>query len=151
RRLVGAAASSPQTPAVPKAAILAYCTRPCDEHPQYQYADGYIFRAKTYLADAVAAPLAGYRLSFDRMQSYVVESRDEVKRPTCGVEAVSRLHRLGYNHILLLSSHFGNRRINRSAQRHSPHTRTAFLDEVGSRFPSVMLYMLRRDVFPCAG
>ena len=58
-----------------------YCTRPCDEHPQYQHADGYVFRAKTYLADAVAGPLAGYRLSFDRMQSYVVESRDEFKSP----------------------------------------------------------------------
>ncbi len=138
----------PISPAVAKAALLVYNTRPCDEHPRYAHAGGYIFRAKTYLADAMDESPSGYRLAFDRMQSHVVESRDEFESPTLIVEEVSRLHALGYDHILLLSSHFGNRRLNRSAQRHSPHTRTAFLDEVAAKFPGVMVYMLRRDVFP---
>jgi hypothetical protein len=141
-------ADPPGPPALAKVALLVYSTRPCDEHPRYPHADGYIFRAKTYLADAVDESFSGYRLSFDRMQSRVVESRDEFESPTLIVEEVSRLHALGYDHIILLSSHFGNRRINKSAQRHSPHTRTSFLDEVATRFPNLMLYMLRRDVFP---
>jgi hypothetical protein len=135
-------------PALAKAALLVYSTRPCDEHPRYTHADGYIFRAKTYLADVVDELPSAYRLFFDRMQSHVVESRDEFASPTLIVEEVARLHALGYAHILLLSSHFGNRRLNKSAQRHSPHTRTSFLDEVATKFPTVMLYLLRRDVFP---
>ncbi|MEF8717157.1 MAG: hypothetical protein V5B44_05260 [Candidatus Accumulibacter necessarius] len=68
--------------------------------------------------------------------------------PQLIVEEVSRLNGLGYEHVILISNHYGNRRINRSAQRHSPHTQTTFLDEVATNFPDVSLYMLRRDVFP---
>ena len=135
-------------PPINKVAALIYSTRPCDDHPQTDGTDGFIFRAKTYLAEAVNEPSGGYRLAFDRMQTHVVETRDAFKSPKLIVEEVSRLQALGYEHIILVSSHFGNRRINRSAQRHSPHTQTAFLDEVATKFPHVSLYMLRRDVFP---
>jgi hypothetical protein len=135
-------------PSVNKVAAVVYSTRPCDDHPQTKDTDGFIFRAKTYLAEAVNETSVGYRLSFDRMQTHVVETRDSFKSPKLIVEEVSRLQAQGYEHIILVSSHFGNRRINRSAQRHSPHTQTAFLDEVASKFPHVSLYMLRRDVFP---
>ncbi len=136
------------TPAVSKIAVVVYATRPCDEHPDIKDADGFIFRAKTYLAEAVETPFPGYRLSFERMQSHVVENRDAFQSPQLIVEEVSRLHSLGYEHVILISNHYGNRRINRSAQRHSPHTQTTFLDEVANNFPNVSLYMLRRDVFP---
>ncbi len=135
-------------PVVGKVAMVVYATRPCDEHPDIKDADGYVFRAKTYLAEAVGSPFPGYRLRFERMQSHVVENRDAFRSPQLIVEEVSRLHGLGYEHVVLLSSHFGNRRINRSAQRHSPHTQTTFLNEVATNFPDVSLYMLRRDVFP---
>lgn len=135
-------------PAVGKVAVVVYATRPCDDHPDIKDADGFVFRAKTYLAEAVESPFPGYRLSFERMQSHVVENRDAFRSPQLIVEEVSRLHGLGYEHVILISSHFGNRRINRSAQRHSPHTQTTFLDEVATNFPDVSLYMLRRDVFP---
>jgi hypothetical protein len=135
-------------PAVDKIAALIYTTRPCDDQPGNSESDGFIFRAKTYLAQAVDQPMAGYRLAFDRMQTHVVETRDAFKRPKLIVEEVSRLQALGYEHIILMSSHFGNRRINRAAPRHSPHTQTVFLDEVAQKFPHVSLYMLRRDVFP---
>lgn len=135
-------------PAVEKIAVLVYATRPCDEFPGLPDADGFLFRAKTYLADAVDEPFLGFRFAFDRMQSHVVESQDDFKNPKLIVEEVSRLCGLGYEHILLISNHYGNRRINRSAQRHSPHTQTAFLDEVAEKFANASLYMLRRDVFP---
>jgi hypothetical protein len=125
-----------------------YSTRPCDDHPDLKDADGFVFRAKTYLAEAVEVPFSGYRLSFERMQSHVVENRDAFRSPQLIVEEVSRLHGLGYEHVILISNHYGNRRINRSAQRHSPHTQTTFLDEVATKFSNVNLYMLRRDVFP---
>jgi hypothetical protein len=137
-----------QKPAVDKIAALIYTTRPCDDQPGNSETDGFIFRAKTYLAQAVDYSMAGYRLAFDRMQTHVVETRDAFKRPKLIVEEVSRLQALGYEHIILMSSHFGNRRINRAAPRHSPHTQTVFLDEVAEKFPHVSLYMLRRDVFP---
>ncbi len=136
-------------PFINKIATVIYSTRPCDDFPGSDDTAGFIFRAKTYLADVVNdGPMAGYRLAFDRMQSHVVETRDAFKSPKLIVEEVSTLQDMGYEHIILLSSHFGNPRINRSAQRHSPHTQTAFLDEVASKFAHVSLYMLRRDVFP---
>ena len=133
---------------VNKIAALIYTTRPCDDYPETDDTDGFIFRAKTYLAEAFNEASTGYRLAVDRMQTHVVETRDAFKSPKLIVEEVSRLQALGYEHIILVSNHFGNRRINRSAQRHSPHTQTAFLDEVATKFPHVCLYMLRRDVFP---
>ncbi|GAB6142436.1 hypothetical protein JCM14076_31660 [Methylosoma difficile] len=136
------------TPSINRIAVVIYTTRPCDDHPGTDNTDGFIFRAKTYLAVAVDEPIGGYRLAFDRMQTHVVETQDSFKSPKLIVEEVSRLQDMGYEHIILISNHFGNRRINRSAQRHSPHTQTAFLDEVANKFAHVNLYMLRRDVFP---
>ena len=140
--------SATSKPSVDKIAVVIYATRPCDDYPGAEDTAGFIFQAKTYLADAVNEPLDGYRLAFDRMQTHIVETRDAFKSPKLIVEEVSRLHAMGYEHIILISSHFGNPRINRSAQRHSPHTQTAFLDEVATKFANVNIYMLRRDVFP---
>jgi hypothetical protein len=140
--------SATSKPTVDKIAVVIYATRPCDDYPGAEDTAGFIFQAKTYLADAVSGPLEGYRLAFDRMQTHIVETRDAFKNPKLIVEEVSRLQGMGYEHVILISSHFGNPRINRSAQRHSPHTQTAFLDEVATKFANVNLYMLRRDVFP---
>jgi len=140
--------SSPRKPPIDKIAVVIYATRPCDDYPGAGDIAGFIFQAKTYLANAVDEPKTGYRLAFDRMQTHVVETRDAFESPKLIVEEVSRLQGMGYEHIMLLSSHFGNSRINRSAQRHSPHTQTAFLDEVADKFANVNIYMLRRDVFP---
>lgn len=136
------------TPAIKRIAAVIYNTRPCDDHPGTDETNGFIFRAKTYLAEAVSEPTGGYRFTFDRMQNHVSETMDAFTSPKLIVEEVSRLQEMGYEHIILISSHYGNRRINRSAQRHSPHTQTAFLDEVANKFAHVCLYMLRRDVFP---
>jgi hypothetical protein len=48
----------------------------------------------------------------------------------------------------LLSQHFGNRHIGRAAERHSPHSTHEFLESAAEKFPDVLLYSLRRDVFP---
>lgn len=133
---------------VSRVAAIIYTTRPCDDHPVTNDTDGFIFRAKTYLTESANQTDIGYRMIFDRMQTHVVETRDEIKNPKLIVEEVSRLQALGFEHIILISSHFGNRRINRSAQRHSPHTQTTTLDEIATKFPHVCVYTLRRDVFP---
>ncbi|PQJ96620.1 hypothetical protein [Chromatium okenii] len=135
------------TPTIPKIAVVIYATRPCDVNLKIPDADGFIFRAKTYLADAVTAPLTGYRLRFEKMQSQVVPDQDAFENPQLIFEEVARLHRLGYEHIILISNHYSNRRINRSSPRHSPHTQTRFVDEIATHFSTVNLYMLRRDVF----
>lgn len=136
------------SPTVNKVAAIVYTTRPCDYHPGVHDTNGFIFQAKTYLAESISQLSTGYRMAFDRMQTHAVETQKEFKSPKLIVEEVSRLQALGYEHIILISNHFGNRRINRAAQRHSPHTQTVFLDEVATKFPHVSLYMLRRDVFP---
>lgn len=138
----------PSAPALERAAVLVYSTRPCDRHPQFRDADGYLFQAKTYVAEAVTEPCSGYRMAFERMQTLVVASSDEFASPRLIVEEIARLYRAGYRHVFLISSHYGSRRLNRTAERHAPHVRLAFLEEVAAKFPEVNVYTLRRDVFP---
>ena len=130
---------------IQKVALLSYVTRPCDAHPDFPDADGYLFVSRTYVANAKGGEM---ELRVDRMLSRLVENRKDFRAPHLILEEISRLRDAGYQHILMLSHHFGNRHIGRAAERHSPHGTLEFLDEAASRFPDVHLYPLRRDVFP---
>ena len=125
---------APARHTIAKVAAIVYGTRPCDSCPALPDADGYLFQVKTYLADQDEAA-AGYRVAVQHMRSYVVDSRDAFANPTVIIEEIAELRRLGYTHILLISSHFGNRRINRTAPRHAPHTQPVFVDDVASEIP----------------
>jgi len=128
-----------------KVAVVSYVTRPCDTHPAYPEADGYLFVSRTYVADSAGGHTT---LKVDQMLSRLVDSRKDFGVPHLILEEIARLRQAGYQHILMLSHHFGNRHIGRAAERHSPHATLQFLDEAASRFPDVFLYPLRRDVFP---
>jgi len=140
--------SEPKKPAIDKIALVTYATRPCDYYPDSQDADGYIFKAKTYFAEAVDTPFTGYRMSVDKMQSFVVNNRDAFKQPKLIHEEIAELEKKGFKHIILISSHYGNPRINSSAVRYSPHAQIEFLNQITEKFPEVNLYTMRRDVFP---
>ncbi|WP_431273452.1 hypothetical protein ACQ858_14805 [Variovorax ureilyticus] len=128
-----------------KVAVVSYVTRPCDIHPVYPEADGYLFTSRTYVADSAGGQTT---VKLDQMLSRLVESRKDFGIPHLILEEIARLRKAGYQHILMLSHHFGNRHIGRAAERHSPHATLQFLDEAANRFPDVFLYPLRRDVFP---
>lgn len=128
-----------------KVAVVSYVTRPCDTHPVYPDADGFLFISRTYVADSAGGQTT---VKLDQMLSRLVESRKEFELPHLILEEIARLKKAGYQHVLMLSHHFGNRHIGRAAERHSPHATLQFLDEAASRFPDVFLYPLRRDVFP---
>ncbi|MCK4143763.1 hypothetical protein HFK84_15965 [Ralstonia pseudosolanacearum] len=128
-----------------KVAVISYVTRPCDVHPSYPDADGYLFMSKTFCADRDGEVM---QLRADRMQSRLVESRKSFREPQLILEEIARLRAVGYEHIVLLSHHFGNRHIGRAAERHSPHSTHEFLESTATKFPDVRLYSLRRDVFP---
>lgn len=128
-----------------KVAVLTYVTRPCDIHPGFPDADGHLFVSRTYVADSEAGETV---LRVERMLSRVVDSKTDFRTPHLILEEIARLRKAGYQHVLLLSHHFGNRHIGRAAERHSPHGTLEFLDEAAKRFPDVNLYPLRRDVFP---
>jgi hypothetical protein len=128
-----------------KVAVVTYVTRPCDVHPAYPDADGYLFVSRTYVADSASGQT---ELRIDRMLSRLVDNRKEFRTPHLILEEIARLRKAGYQHILMLSHHFGNRHIGRAAERHSPHGTLEFLDEAAARFPDVHVYPLRRDVFP---
>ena len=131
-----------------KLALLTYVTRPCDTHPDNHGADAHLFISRTYTATQVDPNTMEVRA--DRMQSRLVDidsNEESLKTPQLILEEVARLEALGYKHIVLLSHHFGNRRIGRAAGRHAPHSSRAFLNGAGKRFPDVHLYPLRRDIF----
>ena len=128
-----------------KVAVVTYVTRPCDIHPGFPEADGYLFVSRTYVADSADGKT---ELKVDRMLSRLVETRKDFRTPHLILEEIARLRTAGYQHILMLSHHFGNRHIGRAAERHSPHGTLEFLEEAAARFPDVHLYPLRRDVFP---
>jgi hypothetical protein len=128
-----------------KVALVTYVTRPCDLHPSHSDADGFLYVSRTYKAVAENGQMT---LRFDQMQSRLVDTRKDFKTPQLILEEISRLRSEGFQHIMLLSHHFGNRHIGRAAERHSPHGTLEFLDDAAKRFPDVFLYTLRRDVFP---
>jgi hypothetical protein len=134
----------PHEGSLDRVAVVSYVTRPCDTHPNYPDADGYLFVSRTYFADSRDEQTT---VRVGRMLSRFVESRQDFSLPHLILEEIARLQDRGYRHILLLSHHFGNRRIGRAAERHSPHSSLPFLDEAAKRFPDVHLYPLRRDVF----
>jgi hypothetical protein len=134
-----------QEGALDKVAVVSYVTRPSDVHPTYPEADGYLFISRTYVADSKDGQTT---LKVDQMLSRLVDSRKDFGIPHLILEEIARLRKAGYQHILMLSHHFGNRHIGRAAERHSPHATLQFLDEAASRFSDVFLYPLRRDVFP---
>lgn len=128
-----------------KVAVLSYVTRPCDVHPQHPDADGFLFISRTFCSDRVGDAMT---LRAEHMQSRLVDNRKSFREPELILEEIARLRSLGYEHIVLLSHHYGNRHIGRAAERHSPHGTHEFLEAASSRFPDVYLYPLRRDVFP---
>lgn len=128
-----------------RVALVSYVTRPCDTHPLFPDADGYLFVSRTYTA--IKSGTSG-TLRLRGMSSRLVDSRKDFKSPAPILEEIARLREAGFDHIILLSHHFGNRHIGRAAERHSPHGTLEFLDEAATRFPDVNLYPLRRDVFP---
>jgi hypothetical protein len=130
---------------VEKVALVTYVTRPCDIHPNHADADGFLFMSRTYKAVTENGQAT---LRFDQMQSRLVDTRKDFKTPQLILEEIRRLQDDGFQHIMLLSHHYGNRHIGRAAERHSPHGTLEFLDDAATRFPGVFLYTLRRDVFP---
>lgn len=130
---------------VEKVALVTYVTRPCDLHPSHADADGFLFVSRTYKAVTENGQAT---LRFDQMQSRLVDTRKDFKTPQLILEEIRRLEEDGFQHIMLLSHHYGNRHIGRAAERHSPHGTLEFLDDAAKRFPGVFLYTLRRDVFP---
>jgi hypothetical protein len=131
--------------ALDKVALVTYVTRPCDEHPAHPDADGFLFMSRTYVAERNNGSAV---LRCLNMRSRIVESRKDFKDPKPILEEIARLKNEGFQHIMLLSHHFGNRHIGRAAERHAPHGTLEFLDEAVKSFPELRLYPLRRDVFP---
>lgn len=132
--------------ALDRVAIISYVTRPCDVHPLYPDADGFLFISRSFRADRDSEGMMKVRV--DRMQSRLVESRKAFREPQLILEEIARLRSEGYRHVVLLSHHFGNRHIGRAAERHAPHSTQEFLESVANKFPDVLVYSLRRDVFP---
>ena len=128
-----------------KVAVVSYVTRPCDTHPLHPDADGYLFLSRAFCADRQGDAM---RLCVDQMHSRFARNPKEFREPQLILEEVARLRDQGYRHIILLSHHFGNRHIGRAAERHAPHSTYEFLESVAARFPDVLVYSLRRDVFP---
>lgn len=128
-----------------KIALMSYVTRPCDAHPLYPDADGFLFMSRTYQADRGEGRC---RVQASCMQSRLVDSRKCFLDPQLVLEEIARLREEGYRHIVLLSHHFGNRHIGRAAERHAPHGTFEILEDAARRLPDVCLYPLRRDVFP---
>lgn len=128
-----------------KVALVTYVTRPCDTHPAAADADGHLFISRTYTAHRDDK---GAVLQVERMRSRIIDTRAEFKAPQPVLEELDRLDKDGYQHVMLLSHHFGNRHIGRAAERHAPHGTLEFLDDAFKRFPLMRFYTLRRDVFP---
>ena len=112
-----------------KVGIIAYRTRPSDDHPHLDRR-GYAMEMRVYRFEPDGK--GGTFAQLDRGATHSLDDDDEMGSQHFIKEQVARLDKQGFRHIVLLSHHFGNRHLARAAQRHSPHTRTGFIDELGS-------------------
>ena len=126
-----------------KVALITYVTRPCDTHPKSDR-NSYLFISRTYFASNKDRQTT---VRVGRMWSRVVEG-EELEVQHLILEEIKRLQQQGYTHVMLLSHHFGSRRIGRAAERHAPHANLEFLNRAAQLFPKVFIYPLHRDVFP---
>lgn len=129
-----------------RAALITYATRPSDSHPSFAGADGHLCMSRTYVWERSGEEHATLRTH--GMRSHVIERTEDFGRLQPVFEEISRLRSEGFQHILLLSHHFGTRHIGRAAERHAPHGTLGFLEAVHQSFPDLFLYPLRRDVVP---
>lgn len=132
---------------VKRVALVSYATRPVSEHPAHPTEGAFLYKVRTYVADAVEGAQPGYRLAEERTQLHI-QPKEAFEEPALVFEEIGRLKEAGCDHIMLLWHHYGNWRIGRTADRHAPHSSAEFLKNVAKRFPDVTLYTLRRDVFP---
>ena len=139
--------SMDEPPAVKRVALVSYATRPVSEHPAHPAEGAFLYKVRTYVADAVEGAQPGYRLAEEHTQLHI-QPKEAFEEPALVFEEIGRLKEAGCDHIMLLWHHYGNWRIGRTADRHAPHSSAEFLKNVAKRFPDVTLYTLRRDVFP---
>jgi hypothetical protein len=128
-----------------RVALVTYVTRPCDAHPSSPEPDVFLFTCRTYVAEQEGSSA---KLKVARMRSRVIGTRDDLGDAQPVLTELSWLAAQGYEHVMLLSHHFGNRHLGRAAERHAPHGSLEFLDDAHQRFPQMRFYTLRRDVFP---
>lgn len=128
-----------------RVALVTYVTRPCDAHPASLEPDVFLFTCRTYVAERNGSSA---QLRVARMRNRVIGSRDDLGDAQPVLTELSWLASQGYEHVMLLSHHFGNRHLGRAAERHAPHGSLEFLDDAHQRFPQMRFYTLRRDVFP---
>jgi len=128
-----------------RVALVTYVTRPCDAHPASLEPDVFLFTCRTYVAERKGSSA---QLRVARMRSRVIGTREDIGNAQPVLTELSWLASQGYDHVMLLSHHFGNRHLGRAAERHAPHGGLEFLDEAHQRFPLMRFYTLRRDVFP---
>jgi len=127
-----------------RVALVSYMTRPCDTHPLSLEPDLFLFTCRTYVAERHGS---GARIRVARTRTHIIGSRDDFGEAQPVLTELRWLASQGYNHVMLLSHHFGNRHLGRAAERHAPHGSREFLDKVHQEFPQMMFYTLRRDVF----
>lgn len=128
-----------------RVALVTYVTRPCDAHPASLEPDVFLFTCRTYVAERAGKSA---QLKVARMRNRVIGSRDDLGDAQPVLTELSWLAAQGYEHVMLLSHHYGNRHLGRAAERHAPHGTLEFLDDAHQRFPQMRFYTLRRDVFP---
>ncbi|MBO9395040.1 hypothetical protein, partial [Caldilinea sp.] len=127
-----------------RVALVSYVTRPCDTHPLSPEPDLFLFTCRTYVAERHGS---GAQIRVARMRHQIIGSRDDFGEAQPVLTELRWLQSQGYNHVLLLSHHFGNRHLGRAAERHAPHGSREFLDKAHRAFPEMRFYTLRRDVF----
>jgi hypothetical protein len=130
---------------VDRVALVTYVTRPCDTHPASLEPEQFLFICRTYVAERNGSSA---QIKVAGMRTRVIGSRDQISDAQPILTELAWLESQGYEHVMLLSHHFGNRHLGRAAERHAPHGSLEFLDKAHQQFPKMRFYPLRRDVFP---
>lgn len=128
-----------------RVALISYVTRPCDSQPLSSKDEVFLFTCRTYVAERDGE---FSKLNVARMRNRVIGDKEAIGDAQSVMTELAWLAEQGYEHVVLLSHHFGNRHLGRAAERHAPHGTLDFLEDAHYRFPQMRFYTLRKDVFP---
>jgi hypothetical protein len=128
--------------------LVTFGSRPCTSTPDAPEQPGdNLFNVRTYLAESVDDPFAGFRVRCDAVCTEVREARDGEAVPPTVAEEIRRLYGLGCRHVLLLAHRYGGRHVGGSV-RYRLHDRANTLAALTASCPDLYVYPIVRDAFP---
>jgi len=129
-----------------RVALISYIVRPSSKVPKSGDQSTYLFIAKSYVLEKQSDGRS--MLKVHRVITKNIENIDDIKHPQTILDEIRLMYDEGFRDIIVLSYFYGNRKIGRTKERHSPQSEFKFLSSMNALFSDACIYPMRCDVIP---